>query len=283
MSDNNQNVLVDRPLVPIDSKYFIKVVSGIAFPHHYFKNCGAKEATFTDIDFSFSIFEKTYFHECKFINCKFTGARIVESNFRGSTFDNCEFNYVTIRQTLISHVEVLANCPSWPNVKREMMRSFRINADSVGDVEASKAFVREELAASREHLRKAREAKEPYYAKKYSGFKKRLNVHWDSFWSFMDWHLWGHGEYPHKLAIAVVAFLLLTAFILFVQALSLNPNISVANVGGVFQDTLRDTGYSFLGIKASSVSDGWAAALALLRYLSFSLFMTVLYKRLVRR
>jgi hypothetical protein len=277
------DIFVDRPVVQVENKYFIGDVSGVLLQHHIFKNVGAKRIVFTGVDFSYSIFERSYFHDCTFIDCKFVGCRLVESNFRGAKFQGCSFEYMAARLTNISHKELLGNLPAWTNAKRELMRSLRINADSVGDVEASKAFVREELAASREHLRKARESKEAYYSKNYSGFGNRVDVYWKSFWGFLDWHLWGHGEYPHKLILAVSTFLVFSSLFLLFLSHDINAEISVSGLAGFFFESLTDVLYSFVGVKVAGFPDVWLALLSVLRYVSLSLFVTVLYKRLVRR
>lgn len=280
---NEMDIFVDRPVVQVENKYFKGDVSGAKLQHHIFKNVGAKKVVFTGVDFSYSIFERSYFHDCTFIDCKFIGCRLVESNFRGAKFQGCSFEYMAIRLTNISHKELLGNLPAWTNAKRELMRSLRINADSMGDVEASKAFVREELSASREHLRKARECKEGYYFKNYSGFRNQVEVYWNSFWGFLDWHLWGHGEYPHKLFLAVSAFIVLAAIFLALQSSGISAEMSVTGLGGLFVCSLRDVFYSFVGVKVPGFPDGWLAFLSVVRYVSISLFITVLYKRLVRR
>ena len=167
--------LVEKPVVIVESKFLTKSVDRANFQHHFFRNTGAKELTFQNCDFSFCVFERAYFHACEFINCKFIGARFIDCNFRGAIFDGCSFEYAIFKSTLVSLAEMLKNLPAWPNVRRELLRDLRLNAESIGDAEAVKEYVREELTASREHLKKAREGKESYYASKYKGVRKKLS------------------------------------------------------------------------------------------------------------
>jgi hypothetical protein len=172
--------LVKRPVTTVEKQYFAGEFNGDDFRHHFFVDVGAKEITFKKVIFSFSDFENAYFKDCKFEGCEFIGAQFNNSNFRGSVFINCKFQYSIFRGTEISHKELLTNLSGMPNVDREWLRRLRINAESIGDVKAVKAYVKEEVRASREHLRKARAAKEGYYAKKYKKLDKRLAVYFES-------------------------------------------------------------------------------------------------------
>jgi len=275
--------LVDKPVTVVTDQFLTKSVEEANFQHHLFRNTGAKNLTYKNCDFSYCVFERAYFHGCNFINCKFVGARFTECNFRGATFDGCEFEYAVFSSTLISHKELLKNLPAWPNVKRELLRGLRINAERTGDAEAAKIFVREELSASREHLQKAREAKERYYAQKYKGFTKKIAVYLDSFWTWLDWHLWGHGEYPGRLIRTISIGLVAAALYRLYADQEVSGATSLTHVMSMFLAYFRDVCYAFLGVVPESFPIALASVLSLFRYVVLGLFISVLYKRLARR
>lgn len=275
--------LTDRPTVTIDKKYFSENLSKNDLSHHFFIDTGAMKITFEGVNFSHCVFKNAYFKSCKFIECDFTGAQFEGSNFRGSRFDNCKFIFSVFRNTEISHKELLVNLSGWPNNNREWLRRLRINAESIGDVEAVKSFVKEEMLASREHLKKARAAKEVYYAKKYEGWDKRLSVYLDSIVNFLDWHLWGHGEHPHKLVFTILGMITLSSAYVFFHNEGVSFDARLNDLLSIAWVTVADVSQTFVGVKSTSVDNGLAAILSLARYISLGLFTSVLYKSIARR
>jgi hypothetical protein len=278
-----KEVFSDRPTKIIEKKYFNQHRQDDDFAHHFFIDTGAVKLSFTNVNFSFCIFKNGYFKNCKFVDCNFTGAQFENSNFRSSTFVNCKFIFSVFRGTEVSHLELLSNLSEWPNNNREWLRRLRLNAESIGDVKAVKACVKEEMLASREHLKKAREAKEGYYAKTYKGWDKRLPVYIESIGNFFDWHIWGHGEYPHKLAGTIVLIISLSSAYLFLQGQGVNGNAQWNDLLLHAWHCLRDVSQTFIGVKVESVGDGLASSLSLVRYVSLGLFTSVLYKSIARR
>jgi hypothetical protein len=277
------NGLTDRPVVTIDKKYFNENLSAMELSHHLFVDTGAIKITFENVDFSHCVFKNAYFKGCKFIECNFTGAQFESSNFRGSRFENCKFIFSVFRNTEISHKELLVNLSEWPNNNREWLRRLRINAESIGDVEAVKSFVKEEMLASREHLKKARAAKEGYYRKKYKRWDKRLTVYLDSIINYLDWHLWGHGEHPHKLAFTILGVISLSSVYVFLQNEGVSIDAKMNDLLSIAWVIVTDVSQTFVGVKSTGVDNGLAAILSLVRYISLGLFTSVLYKSIGRR
>lgn len=277
------NGLTNRPLVTIDKKYFNENLSAMELPHHLFADTGAIKITFENVNFSYCVFKNVYFKGCKFVECNFTGAQFESSNFRGSQFENCTFIFSVFRNTEISHKELLVNLSEWPNNNREWLRRLRINAESIGDVEAVKSFVKEEMLASREHLKKARAAKEGYYAQKYERWDKRLSVYLESIINYLDWHLWGHGEHPHKLVFTILGMITLSSAYVFFHNEGVSFDAKLNDLLSIAWVTVADVSQTFVGVKSTGVDNGLAAILSLVRYISLGLFTSVLYKSIARR
>src|SRR5207244_4269570 len=122
----------------------------------------------------------------KFIRCKFTGCRFQECNFRGARFTQCDFKYSSFDKTVVPHKELIACAPEWPNVRKDLMQVLRVNAETLGDVEAQRGYIREEMEARREHLRRARARREQYYIDKYSGAGNWVSIRWQSLLLWID-------------------------------------------------------------------------------------------------
>jgi len=284
VSDNQKIAIFEnKPVKLIKDKFFNESLTNMSFQHHTFRDTGAKKLIFKGCDFSYCIFDRAYFHACEFDDCNFTGVRFIDSNLRNTIFNGCKFEYAIFKSTLVSHHQMLKNLPAWPNVQRELLRTLRINAENIGDAESVKEFVRYELAASREHLKKAREGKESYYSKKYKGFWNKIKIYWESMWLWIDWHLWGHGEYPEKLLGTIVGILFVLTFFRLITDNSLNGESTFYEIFSLSLDYLLQNIYAFVGIIPDEFPKGLAALLALTRYVSLGLFISVLYKRLARR
>ncbi len=279
----NNAFFENKPVKVIKDKFFTESLTEMSFQHHIFRDTGAKKLKFKDCDFSYCIFDRAYFHACEFEDCKFIGARFTDCNLRNTTFDGCDFEYTIFKSTLVSHNQMLKNLPAWPNVQRELLITLRINAENIGDGEAIKEYIRYELAASREHLKKAREGKEKYYAKKYKGPWNKIKIYWQSIWLWIDWHLWGHGEYPGKLFGTIVGILFVLTFFRLISGHSLNDESTFYEVFSLYLDYFLQNLYVFVGIMPDKFPQNLAALLALTRYISLGLFISVLYKRLARR
>lgn len=275
--------LEDKPVRRIRDKFFARSLSDRDFSHSRLDNTGAKKLTFRGCDFSYCDFTQAYFHGCSFEECNFTGARFTECNFRSARFVACRFEYSTFKSTIISSEQLLRNLPSWPNVRRDLLTALRLNADSVGDAEAARKFVREELKASREHWKKAREAREGYYAAKYGGWRQRVEVYWRSIALWVDWHLWGHGEYPWRLLRAMAMGLVVAALLSASADSRLGIDSSVAAGAAVIWEHFVDVTKSFVGMEVRRTPVFLAVILSFLRYLALGLFIAVLYRRLSRR
>ena len=139
------------------------------------------------------------------------------------------------------------------------------------------------MLASREHLKKARAAKESYYGKKYKSWDKRVTVYFDSIVNYLDWHLWGHGEHPHKLIFTILGVISLSSIYVFLQNDDVSIDAQMNDLFSIAWMTVIDVSQTFVGVKSTGVDNGLAAILSLVRYISLGLFTSVLYKSIARR
>lgn len=279
--------LKPRPVIPIEDTIFVdKEVENKSFVNHRFKDVGAKGVTFRNCDFSFSVHTRSYFRDSTFENCKFIGAWFYDSNLREAKLVQCDFSYSSFRGTLIDPLQIVANLPPHPNVKRQLLQALRVNAQSIGDTDAVKSYVREEMLAVEEHFRKARDRKESYYKRKYPGFRNWWYFRWQTIGEFLDRQIWGGGEYPSRPMWFILVVLVLLALVLAWQNGLLSSKTTLDQVGPVMLKSFKATILVFLGItRDNEVSVHWVieSSLVLFRYVMIGLFISVLFRWFSKR
>lgn len=293
MADSNPAELKteQRPVVVHENVLFTESICHYLFLHHHFIDTGcagtkAKPIEISHCDFSYAYFDRAYFRNIKFFNCKFVGARFSNCIFRGSTFSGCDFSYLAISGTIIGVKEVLVNLPEYPNVMRDLLMAHRVNAESVGDIEAVKRLIRAELGASKEHLRRARERREGYYSLKYSGLRSQAKIWWDSLFLWLDWKVWGHGEYPVQLVKFVTFILLAFTVAVFSVTEIITPTRNIGSLMASLYDSFAFTFCAFIDLPIDNPHKTNIFLLALIvvtRYLTLGLFISMLFRRLSRR
>ncbi|CAM2166161.1 Pentapeptide repeat-containing protein [Burkholderia latens] len=267
---------------------FPKHVIGVDFTGFDFTNISAKEVVFESCKFIYCTFNGTYFRKAQFNKCDFTGSRFKDCNFRDCTLSGSDFKYTQFSGTLISTTELLLNAPTWLNVKREFMMSLRKNAESVGDVESAKIFIREELKAARKYCQEGWRHQGSYYKKKYPRISDRLLLFLEALGYGFDWYFWGHGEYPAKLGRFILISLLIAGAVTlgFDDAISLNVTPVRTFLHTYAQATISVI-CTFLGVSRDamlpSVPEPLRILLVLFRYIALGFFTSSLFRRLSRR
>lgn len=287
-SDNQRTSLEGGRSIK-QSPFKTETISERDFKHTLFKDIDGKEKTFRNCDFSYCVFIRAYFRKAKFKNCKFIGSRFYDCNFRGAELTECDFDYAQFKDTLIASYEVMQNLPKYPNQKRDLMQFHRVNAESIGDFEAIKIYVRAELEATREHWRKARIRSDRYYKDKYPGVKNYFKACFKSLYLLLDWIIWGHGEYPGKLFRSILVLLVGYAVWIFFQIGGIAENTTIAQIGILIWDSVIVGISIFLGTPSVSdeyllkISWGTKAIIVLTRYVSLGLFISALFRQLSKR
>jgi len=172
--------------------------------HLILSDVNGKNRKYKNVDFSYSIIERGYFHMATFEDCKFIGTRFIDSVFRSAEFRNCDFKYSDFSGTIVPSEQMFENLPDFPNNRRSLLQSLRKNAVSVGDYEAEKKIVLWEIAAKKDHLRSARQLITPYYKTKFGGWKKQTSVYLRSVGLWLENIIWGHGEKLFRFPLFLV-------------------------------------------------------------------------------
>ena len=257
-----------------------------AFQNGIFVDIAGHKRTFTDVGFSYSVFVRAYFHNAQFERCTFTGCRFYDCNFRGATFSGCDFKYVFVSNTILPFKELIVNAPEWPNLKREFMQILRSNAESVGDYDAQKAFIREEMEAKREHLRRARARNEGYYITHFKGPMSWITVRRDSFLLWLDRHLLGHGEHLGRAAFGSTVLLVLIGAILFLTTQAWSSDLTVSSAFANLWLCMKFSVYTLLDVPPDaqlSAPKMLLIVILLLRYFLIGLLVAALSRLVAHR
>lgn len=261
-------------------------LSRLEFSGRYLCDIEGKEVTYSDCNFSYSVIERGYFHKAIFINCKFIGARIRESIFRSATFENCDFSYIDFHRCVLPVPQLLANLPTYPNVRWELLHNLRANAHSIGDTKWDSDIVYHEACTEIEHWRGIANAGAGYY-QKYS-MRQRLVARVHHVRLLAERYVWGHGESLVRLSLSTVFFLMVLGFF---HAIGQVTDLEVESIGGMCRQYFKSVYFlatlyvDLPSVSASEVSASpFTSVLAVaLRYVSIGLAIPVLYKSIARR
>lgn len=262
----------------------IKIVRGLDFRNSIFNNCDGAGIKFINCDFSYTNLYKVYFRNSIFEGCQFTGSFFEMCNFRGAKFLKCDFRFSSFKETIISSENVLNTLPIETNIKRELLQNHKVNAESLGDIDARNKYIKEEILVKKEHLKKARELKEAYYYNKYKN--KKFNVYIDSLLLGINNFVWGYGEYPSKLVRFSCLGIIFFTLIFFLNDPELCIFNSTKSTLKLLLEDFKLTLGLFLDItidKPHKLSMLLQSFIAIFRYTVFGLFVNILFRKFSKR
>jgi hypothetical protein len=192
---------------------------------------------------------------------------------KGSSFPESSLKYTTFSGSQLDETILDNSLPAEENLARDFVRNLRVNFTQVGNYEAVNKAASIEVKLTGIHLYKAAYSREAYYRgkDKYKGLGRVKAVLSHAKWKFLDL-LWGNGESLFKIFMSSLAFILFVASIIFMTSPS------------SFSDTTISVFYNFWGVKPDiDIARPYIVLLTAVRLLFFSLFVSVLVKRLAKR
>lgn len=265
--------LIDHKKEKIEDKEFSEDVTGEEYSRKDISRIFAVGKTFTCVNFSQSNVSSCYFRNCRFIRCDFTGTVFKDCYLKGTSFPESSLKYTTFNSSQLDDAILDNSLPPEENLARDFVRSLRVNFSQVGNYEAVNKAASVEVKLTGIHLYKAAYSREAYYRgkEKYTGIGQFKAVCDHAKWKFLDL-LWGNGESLFKIFMSSLAFLILMSFIIF---------LSSANT---FSDITISVFYNFWGVESDlNIARPCIVILTAVRLLFFSLFVSVLVKRLAKR
>lgn len=253
--------------------------------HQYFKNANGKSkenkpTIYKGIDFSFSIFDNCYFRNAKFEDCVFLGCKFYDSNFKGCEFISCRFDYSQFNNSIIPSKELIVNLPKEHNVRAELLQNLRANAASQCEYKDEKLFILHEIEATKCHYKAAATKEDSYYKEKYSTFWDAVKYNLKRIMLWLDGVTWGHGEKPKN----AVLFLFFSLFLISAVVTTVDNNLNFL----LLLDHVYHSILILLDIP-QPISDNvnfpmWSLLIiAILRYLSLGLLISMIYRRISHR
>ncbi|NRG16778.1 pentapeptide repeat-containing protein [Rhizobiales bacterium] len=264
----------------------LKEINGKRIQHAFLTDVSGKSVDYVDVDFSYSLITRGYFHNACFKNCKFVGCHFINCNFRNASFVGCDFRYSDFTGTRISTNELLNNLPDEPNVRREFLQILRKNSMSLGDVSSARKFILKEIDARKEHLRRAWRQDESYYKKKYSGFGNQMKIGLQRVALWFDSFLWGHGERLWRLAFSTIVLLGLAALISTINLVYNHSDATISFVSKTYLEYLYYYLSLFLDVDfilpaSRIILLEWIVVVT--RYVAFGVLVTGLFRWLSHR
>lgn len=256
------------------------------FTNLIMEDVAGKDVVYRDCNFSYSIFIRGYFHKAKFEHCKFIGSRFDATNFRSATFEQCDFSYADFDRCVLPVTQILANLPSFANVRWELLHNLRANMRALGDSRHDSALVWHEIDTEIEHWRSIAGSQAGYYQKYTRGERVLARLrHWRL---LIERYVWGHGESLTRLGVATLTMLVLLGLL---NAVGRVGDLGSASIGSMLKLWLDSFLFNVaLFVDLPSVNSQEVAAspvtsalAVMLRYVSIGLAVPVLYKYIAKR
>lgn len=252
------------------------------FQHSELHDTPGRKKTFSDCDFSYSVFYRCYFKEAKFENCNFTGCRFYDCNFIDADFLSCDLKYALFERCQVDVPSILSALPREPNLRRALIQNLRVNANATGDFENQRLLVLAQVSATKDYLKHAILGNQPYYRKKFPTSIDRIVAALRFAAVNVSGFTWGHGERIGSLAISSGSLLLLLSML---NLYALIPAYGWKG-GGVIPQSLIYTFSLFFDVPLESGFSGFLFVdflILVMRYIYFGLLVSMLYKSISHR
>lgn len=264
-----------------------KTVRDANFSSHWLRDVAGKEVEYVGCNFSAAIIERGYFFHAKFKNCTFIGVRFIDCNFRQATFEQCKFDYADFNRCVLPAPQILANLPSFANVRWELLHNLRANERTMGDTRHEAEIVQKEIDAEIDHWRSIRTRPSGYY-EKYNNLRDYSSAWYHTVRLVFERYVWGHGESLLRLSVAtVLALVLLSVFhcisnieTLGQRSVSFFTNSFTQSIYFIFQLFVDLPSINVVAVTAGPVLSTLAV---ILRYVAIGLAIPVLYKHISKR
>ncbi len=252
-----------------------------------FDNVGLKQARFSGGAVTHCRFEDSYLRHCIFGQVDFTGTIFTNCNLAAASFAGSKLWYTQFVRCQLNYNEILQSLPTEVNLRKQLLRSLRVNAVDMGEKHIANRILLLELKAEREEHYKIFTSSNSYFRDNYDVIQR-----FQSLGGWIAHHLrssiWGYGLRLNALFRTAVIVILscglaywLTGAKFYVPHTSSRETIS-------FLQALYFSAITFatLGFGDFSPADWTAQLLAAIESLCGCIFLGFLaasvYRRLAR-
>lgn len=180
-----------------------------------FSEIGLKNSEFRDSSFTQCHFKNIYFRGSSFCNTRFTGTTFTNCNFKKCSFQSCDFRYCSFYRCELPADEIISCLPNEPNLRRDLARNLRVNADSLGEKRNSDVFLDIEINASEKTYVEIFFANTKYYKDSYDSLA-RIQSAGKYILSKLSGITWGYG---HRIGKLLLSYMLIITAISLIKVL----------------------------------------------------------------
>ncbi len=144
------------------------IVSDPQLDHCLFRNIRLRNAQFQGGKLTHNQFTDVYLNSAKFEGVDLTGTKFERCDLRHAHFSRCKLWYVEFHRCHLDFDAVRESIPQEVNLKRQFLRSLRVNASRMGDARQARKLLDLELAAEREEQYSILTACNDYFAENFN-------------------------------------------------------------------------------------------------------------------
>ena len=253
------------------------VFDNVGLKRAYFCGGAIIHCRFKDSYLRYSIFDQVDLTGTIFTNCNLVFASFAGSKLWYVQFVHCQLDYDEILQTL----------PTEINLRKQLLRSLRVNATEMGEKHIANRILLLELETEREEHYKIFTSSNRYFREKYNTAQRFQSFGW---WigHFLQSFIWGYGLRLKALFRTALIVILSCAFVYWITGARFYVSHTSSQEGISFLQAIYFSTVTFatLGFGDFSPIDWAAQLLAAIESLCGCIFLGFLaasvYRRLAR-
>jgi len=184
--------------------------TGVVLDRCLFRQIGLKRVTFRDGSIQHGRFLDAYLRHTTFEGVDLTGTRFENCNLRHASFDRCKMWYVQFHRCDLDYSSLLENLPVEVNLRRQLLRSLRLNAAEMGETPTADRLLLMEMQAERAEAWSTVTGSTKYFSDNFTR-GDRLTAFWGFVVHCLQRAIWGYGVRIRNLLVTGVVFILLSA------------------------------------------------------------------------
>jgi hypothetical protein len=163
------------------------------------RDVGLKSTQFIECNLSHAAFFECYFRRTLFEKCDIVNAKFERSEFSHASIEDCRLDFASFRECEITLQTVRFRDDADPHVQARVCRNLKLNAMSMGHfADAGELTYMEKTYERHELFNHA-------FTRKHESVGERLRaLHAWIMSVFLNW-LWGYGEKPRRITLAMAA------------------------------------------------------------------------------
>lgn len=156
-----------------------------------------------------------YFKDAQLINVNFTGCRFINCDFELKLLKDCIFDYAKFESCFIPYDAMQPNLPQWSNMRWRLCKNLGLQAMKDAETDEFRKYLFEEKRASEQHFWAIIRKPDEYYKNKYS-FYDQARAIFLLIVSKLNRRVWAYGENIYQLFATLLFIIILYGFLFFI-------------------------------------------------------------------